>query len=63
MSSSRFCSYSPVMGYASLALKDSGLFKLQRYFQKIPFETDIAAEELHPSRDYRPLWNEVLAGR
>ncbi len=60
MSSSRFCSNSPVMGYASLALRDSGLFMLQRYFQKIPFETDIAAEDLHPSQDYRPLWNEVL---
>lgn len=60
MSSSRFCSYSPIVGYASLALRDSGLFKLQSYFQKIPFETDIAAEDLHPRQDYRPLWSEVL---
>lgn len=51
---------SPVVGYSSLAVRDSGYSKLQRYFKKIPIQTDIVAEEVHPSQDYRPVWREVL---
>jgi DNA invertase Pin-like site-specific DNA recombinase len=60
MSSSLSCCYSPVMGYASLALKDSGLSKLNKYFQKIPFETEIVGEDIYPTAECRPVWNEVL---
>lgn len=60
MPSCLFCSHSPITGYASMALNDSGLTKLQRYFQKIPFEVDIVGEEILPGEMSRPVWSEVL---
>jgi DNA invertase Pin-like site-specific DNA recombinase len=60
MSSSRFCFFTQTVGYASLALNDSGLVRLQKYFQKVPFETEIAAEGVHPNWVCRPIWSQIL---
>jgi len=57
----RHFSYSPVLGYASLALADQGLERLQKYLRKIPFETDTIAEGVCPCEEVRPVFNEVLA--
>jgi hypothetical protein len=60
LSSSRFCFFTQTVGYASLALNDSGLIRLQKYFQNIPFETEIAAEGVHPKEECRPIWSQIL---
>jgi DNA invertase Pin-like site-specific DNA recombinase len=58
LSSIRF--HSPVVGYASLALGQSGFDSLYEFCQEMPFPTDLLAEDSSPSATHRPMWNEVL---
>jgi len=54
-----------MLAYASIAASnpnhESDLDLLRRWCCRIPVETEILAEEVHPSEHHRPLWNQVLA--
>lgn len=51
-----------IIGYASLAASggQTDLDLLRQWCMKVPTETEILAEEIHPNEKQRPMWLEIL---